>query len=80
MPDSPDARTMSDRELLIHTFEVTKEVKALVVDHASRLSVLETKVDERTGPSKKTLAGMGVTGAAVAMVLDYIRAYLSEQD
>ena len=73
----PDARDLSDRELLLLTFERVEQVHGAVFGPPSlseRLAVVETRVEERT-TSKKATAGLsGLVAAIVVGVVEALRA------
>jgi len=71
-----DARTLTDRELLLLTYERVGQVHDAVFGPpslASRLDVLETKVEERTSSKKATAGLSGLVAAVVVGVLEALR-------
>ena len=43
-----------------------------------RLTRVETRVEERTSPSKATMAGIGALGGAVTMLVDFLREWMAK--
>ncbi len=77
-----DARNLSDRELLVLTHSLVEEIKYTLEGNGSpglksRVTVLETKVDERTSPSRAAVVGLSA-GVVVflAAVTEAIKAAL----
>ena len=74
-----DARTLSDRELLVLTYENGRETKEIVSGLGERVVALETKVEQGVPAPKVRSVGIPAAVATAALALWEVLTKLSTQ-
>ena len=78
-------RPLNDHELLIQIANDVRDLKHVIEGNGQpgvshRLTALETRVDERTSPSKSAVMGLsGGTAVALTLIAEWLKAKLGAQ-